>query len=114
LPRHWSEAVARAHLEAQGYRVLAENYRIRDAEIDLVAQEGKIIVFVEVKQRKSSLYGSAAEAIGPYKLRRLRKAALSYLITHYGRDDLPLRFDAILLFGTAQSYRLEHLKALMV
>lgn len=111
MARHWSEEVARRHLEAAGYTIVAENYSVRGAELDLVAERGGLIVFVEVKQRASDRYGSPAETISPAKVARLRRAALHYLVTERGRDDLPLRFDAILLSGREKGYSLEHLEA---
>ncbi|MDQ3398663.1 MAG: YraN family protein, partial [Deinococcota bacterium] len=76
--------MAKSYLEGCGYTIVAQNYRLRGGELDLVAQAGETLVFVEVKQRKSDRYGSAAEAIGPAKVARLRRAALFYLIKHYG------------------------------
>lgn len=111
--RHWSEEVAKRYLEARGYRVLAQNYHVRGAELDLVARHGDLLIFVEVRQRGSDRYGSAAESIGAAKQARLRRAALSYLMTHYGRDDVPLRFDAVLLSGKESDYTLEHLEAIL-
>ncbi len=108
--RHWAEAVAKAHLLELGYRVLAENYSLRGAEVDLIADDDGVLVVLEVKQRRSDAYGSPAESITPKKIARLRQAALVYMAERYGRDDLPLRFDAVLVSGTEARYRLEHLK----
>jgi putative endonuclease len=113
MPRHWSEPLAKSYLEQQGYKTLAENYSIRGAEIDLIMQDAGVIVFVEVRQRKSQSHGSAAESITSSKMSRLRKAALSYLVTTFARDDLPVRFDAVLISGTQEGYRLEHLKNIL-
>lgn len=79
--------------------------------MDLIAQEDNVLVFVEVKQRRDTMYGTPADAITPAKIAKLRHTALHYLIQTYERDDLPLRFDAILLVGTKAEHRLEHLKA---
>lgn len=110
MPRHWAEAVAKAYLEAQGYILLAENYAVRGGELDLVMQRGETIVFVEVRQRQSARYGSAAESLGARKLGRLRQTALAFLLERFGRDDLPVRFDAVLLQGSRTNYALEHLE----
>jgi len=110
MTRHWAEDVAKAHLEAQGYTTLATNYTIRGAEIDLIMQDGTTYVFVEVRQRKSDSYGSAAESISQKKLHRLQKAALHYTVSKFERDDLPMRFDAVLLSGVEGDFELEHLK----
>lgn len=108
--RHWAEEVARQYLIGLGYPILAENYHMRGAELDLIAKDGDTLVFVEVRQRSSSHFGSPAESIRPAKMQRLRKAALHYTTSCYGRDDLLMRFDAILLEGSQDKYQLEHLK----
>jgi len=108
--RHWSETLAKRYLEAKGYTLLAENYTVRGGELDLIMQDGETIVFVEVKQRRTDHYGSAAAAISAAKLKRLQATALHYLVEVYKRDDLPLRFDAVLLSGTQAQHKLEHLE----
>lgn len=110
--RHWAEAVAKTYLEAQGYLVVAENYTVPGAEIDIIAERGDLTVVVEVKQRRQNRYGTPAEAITPRKQARLQEAALHYLAARHGRDDLPLRFDALLLSGGVHDYRLEHLEGI--
>jgi putative endonuclease len=111
VARHWSETLAKRYLVSRGCRLLAENYTVRGGELDLVVEEGGVIVFVEVRQRRSNRYGSAAESIGSHKIARLRRAALHYLVTRYGRDDLPVRFDAIVIEGDSERHTLHHLKA---
>jgi putative endonuclease len=111
VARHWSEEQAKSYLLSRGYRLLAENYLVRGGELDLVVQEGEVIVFVEVRQRRSRRYGSAAESISAQKIARLRRAALHYLATRYGRDDLPVRFDAIVIEGSRDRFAIQHLEA---
>jgi len=111
VARHWSEEQAKNYLLSRGYRLLAENYSVRGGELDLVVQAGEVIVFVEVRQRRSNRFGSAAESINAQKIARLRRAALHYLVTCYGRDDLPVRFDAILIEGSPDRHALQHLEA---
>lgn len=110
--RHWAEGVAKTYLERCGYTVVAENYTVRGAEIDLIAEKDGVTVIVEVKQRRNGRYGTPAEAITARKLARLQTAALYYMAERFGRDDLPLRFDALLLSGDAADYRLEHLEGI--
>lgn len=110
MMRHWSEKVARTYIERLGYQVLAQNHTLRGGEIDLIAQDGPTLVFIEVKQRTTSRYGTPAEAITARKLERLRRGALHFMMTRYKRDDLPLRFDAILVHGRENAFRLEHLE----
>lgn len=89
----FGERMARLTLEAAGYRVLAQNWRCRGGELDLVTEVGEEIVFVEVRTRR----GSVPEAsIGPIKQRRLRTAAQSWLAAH-GRAANAWRIDAMLI-----------------
>ncbi len=111
--RHWAEEVAKTYLEARGYTVLAENYTVRGAEIDLVVARDGLTVIVEVRQRRSGRYGTPAETLTPHKLARLQGAALHFIAEHYARDDLPLRFDAVFVSGDARAHTLEHLEGII-
>ena len=88
------EAVARRHLEAKGYAILAERFRTRAGEIDLVVEDGRTIVFVEVKTRRSRSAGAPEESVGPLKQRRLVRMASVFLTMRglHGRD---CRFDVV-------------------
>ncbi|HEX7005297.1 MAG TPA: YraN family protein [Trueperaceae bacterium] len=107
--RHWAEELAREYLSARGYELLAENYPVRGGEIDLIMRHGEEIVFIEVRQRRNSDFGSPAESLDPRKLARLRRAARIYLARTFGRDDLPVRMDAVLVLGDRDDNRVEHL-----
>lgn len=111
--RHWAEEVARDYLEVRGYRVLAENYVVRGGEIDLVMDRAGETIFVEVRQRRNGDYGSAAETLIPRKLARVQLAARVFLMQRFGREDLPVRFDAVLVHGTRQQFRVEHLAGII-
>jgi len=78
----FGERVAAAHLEAKGYRILARNYRCREGEIDLVAQQGDVLVFVEVRARRGEEAGTAAESITQVKAGRLVAVAQAYYQEH--------------------------------
>jgi putative endonuclease len=78
----FGERVARAHLEAKGYRILAKNFRTREGEVDIVAQRGDVVAFVEVKTRRGDAMGSALEAIDRRKAERLLLAAAAYAQEH--------------------------------
>lgn len=96
-PGRNAEDAAAAHLEAQGLSMIARNYRCRFGEIDLVMRDGRTIVFVEVRARRSSAYGGAAASITAAKREKLIAAARHYLS---GRSLLPAcRFDAVLIEG---------------
>lgn len=68
------ERIAAAFLEIKGYEILDANYRYAGREVDLVARHGTAIIAVEVKLRRGARFGSAAQAVGPRKLARLRTA----------------------------------------
>ena len=92
-----AERLAAAYLEAHGLRVIARNYRCRFGEIDLIAQDGRVVVFVEVRHRRSAAFGGAAASITATKRRKILRAARHYLA---GRTPAPAcRFDALLLQG---------------
>ncbi len=88
------EALAASYLEQQGYRVRERNYRCRRGEIDLVAEEGAVLCFVEVRSTRSSAYGSPLETVDRGKQRRLIQAARHYLY-HRGLADREVRFDVV-------------------
>ena len=73
------EELARHHLEAKGYRVVATNYRCRWGEVDLIARDGPEWVFVEVRTRRSVAYGGPEESLTETKKQRLALAAQEYL-----------------------------------
>lgn len=78
----YGEQVAARHLTESGLRVLDRNWRCPDGEIDIVAVDGQVLVFCEVKTRSSLAFGDPAEAIGPAKAARLRRLALRWLAEH--------------------------------
>src|SRR5918992_4559614 len=88
------EELAVAELERRGYAILARRYRTRCGEIDIVADEGGTLVFVEVKTRADAEFGTAAEAVTPWKQRRLARMARDYL-TRERIGDRPCRFDVV-------------------
>lgn len=90
----WAEKIAVALLMLKGYRIVARRFRTRYAEIDLIVQRGKMIVFVEVKQRIDRRGG--LEAITRAQQMRISEAALVYLSTR-PPGDLQPRFDVIIV-----------------
>ncbi|MDY5971630.1 MAG: YraN family protein [Butyricicoccus sp.] len=100
----WGEAVAAAYLRKKGYRIVQQNFSTRFGEIDLIVQDARYIVFVEVKTRKSDRFGAAREAVDLHKQRRLIATAEQWLqrnptnlqprfdvVEIYGEEDLPVR-----------------------
>jgi putative endonuclease len=95
-----AESLAAAFLERQGLTILKRNYRCRFGEIDLVARSGAVLVFVEVRARKSEAFGGAAGSITATKRRRLVAAARHFLARH--RVERACRFDVVLVRGSEQ------------
>ncbi|MBX7166761.1 MAG: YraN family protein [Pirellulales bacterium] len=93
LGRRGERAAAR-YLRRLGYKIVAQGDRSRPGELDLVAVDGRTVVFVEVKTRSSHRRGHPAEAVGPEKQRRLARLALVYLKAH-GLLACAARFDVV-------------------
>jgi putative endonuclease len=75
----YGEQLAARYLSESGLTVLARNWRCRDGELDIVAREGDVLVFCEVKTRSSEQFGDPAEAVGGPKAARLRGLALRWI-----------------------------------
>jgi putative endonuclease len=86
------ELVARWYADA-GYRVLDRNWRCREGELDVVVARGPVLVFCEVKTRRTTAFGIPAEAVTATKQRRLRTLAMRWLDEHPGARARTLRFD---------------------
>lgn len=90
-----AERWAAAYLQRQGLRLVAQNYRSRYGELDLIMQDGDTLVFVEVRQRGSAAFGGASASIDRHKQQRLIRTAQHYL-SGLARTP-PCRFDAVLM-----------------
>lgn len=99
----FGERIAIEILRKKGYKILDKNFRSRFGEIDIVAQDGNTLVFVEVKTRWSKKFGDPAEAVTPWKLRAIAKTGDYYKATHPKTPDL-MRIDVVAL--VIQSERL--------
>lgn len=98
-----AEARAARYLQGLGRELVAQNYRIRGGEIDLVTLDGPVLVFTEVRQRSSTRYGGAAASVTPQKLALMHRAAQSYLLREHGREDLPCRLEVLTIDGPAET-----------
>ena len=89
------EETAALYLRRKGYKIIEQNYRYsRLGEIDLIAQEGKDLVFVEVKTRSSSSFAEPEEAVNYQKQKRIIKLAQGYLLNQK-LDQVSCRFDVV-------------------
>jgi putative endonuclease len=105
------EQLAAEHLERLGYAIVARNHRTRYGEIDLVACDGRTLVFCEVKTRRGR--GQPWDALHPAKQAQVRRMARAYLSDEADRPRVPLlRFDAVgvCIDARGRLTRLEHLE----
>lgn len=94
------EKAACEFLQKKGFTILERNARKGYGELDIVARAGKTLVFVEVKTRRGSKYGTPEEAITPWKLQTLVRSAQYYKLRHPSLPDL-MRIDAVCVSLTA-------------
>ncbi len=88
------EKTAGELLEKKGYRILERNYRCRQGEIDIVAEDSGVLVFIEVRARCSDKFGDPLETVDIVKQARITRAARQYLATQK-KPDRPVRFDVV-------------------
>lgn len=89
------EQLAADFLEKHGYRILDRNFRCRTGEIDIVAMDGKMLAFIEVKYRSSMDFGGPMPAVNLKKQQTISKVALYYLMSHGLPMDTSCRFDVV-------------------
>lgn len=100
-----AEHAALNFLKQQGLTFIARNYRCRLGEIDLIMQDQKSLVFIEVRYRKSTKFGSSAESVSNNKQQKIIRCAAHYLL-HASKNESPAcRFDVIAIYpsGTGKS-----------
>jgi len=95
MPMHGarSEEKACGFLRDRGYYIISRNWRTRTGEIDIIARDGDIVVFVEVKARASDAFGGAEAAVDHAKQQRLIAAAQAFI--EQTQCELPTRFDVV-------------------
>jgi len=93
LGRRGEDLAVRA-LKKRDYRILARRERSRLGEIDIVARDGKVLVFVEVKTRSGHRFGTPIEAVDYRKQKKLTRLALAYAARR-GWSESPIRFDVV-------------------
>ena len=100
------EELAAAYLAEAGYRILERNYRCLFGEIDIVAQEGETLVFVEVKSRSSGAYGDPQLAVGRRKQQKISRISVHYLAERR-LCHRPARFDVVAVKLFPAGHRIE-------
>ena len=94
---NWGEALTAEYLRGKGYHILDSGFRCQEGEIDLIAQKGDTLAFVEVKLRRNARMGSPAQAVDARKQHRIVQAARLYLQS-LPRPDVLVRFDVAEVF----------------
>ena len=88
------EEIAAAYLKGRKFTIVERNFRCKAGEVDIIAREGKTLVFVEVKTRRNLSFGPPQSALTPFKQRQISKAALTWL-ARKKLFDASARFDVI-------------------
>ena len=101
------EPHAELFLKKKGYRVVERNYRCRGGEVDLIALDRRVVVFIEVKARSGTGCGHPLEAITWKKRREIMQVASAWIDRH-GHSALTYRFDAIAIVWRGEHYTIEH------
>lgn len=91
------EDLAADLLQRKGYKIIERNFRTRFGELDIVAKDGKVLVFVEVKAKASDRFGAPAEMINARKQQKIKNMALTYI--NEKNFEGPWRVDAVLIQG---------------
>jgi putative endonuclease len=105
------ENIAATYLRDKGYAILYTNYHSRWGEIDIIAQQGDFIVFVEVKTRSRSVE-TALHAVSHAKMRKLTRTATCFLTTHPEYSNMFTRFDvmALVKVPSSDAFSVHHLQ----
>ena len=101
------EEIAYKYLESQGYDILETNWRLGHLEADIIAAKDGILVFAEVKTRRSDEYGAPEDFVDKRKQRAYVKIANNYILTNKRTDEA--RFDIIAIITDGQSFNIKHI-----
>ncbi|MBI5376018.1 MAG: YraN family protein [Candidatus Schekmanbacteria bacterium] len=103
------EEKAGKHLKKLGYRIIEKNFRTRFGEIDIIAEDGEYLVFVEVKTRTSSRFANPEDYVDERKQRKILKSAQIYLL-QYSLNERKCRFDVVSVSDTDKGAKVEVFK----
>lgn len=104
------EEAAVQYIRKKGMKVLERNFRCRLGELDIIARDGRCIVFVEVRTVRSKFFGTPQESVGTKKKQKLRLLA-QYYVKFRNLGDVPLRFDVVAVTGEpgGEIVKIEHI-----
>jgi putative endonuclease len=105
----WGEQTAAKYLIKRGYIILERNFRSRLGEIDLIALDGRTLVFVEVKTRQNRNYGLPCEAVNAQKLRHLKRMSLHYMAVHHA-ESRDARLDVVEILKESGRTYIRHIE----
>lgn len=105
-----AENAALDYLISHGLKLITRNFTCRSGEIDLIMLDNKHLVFVEVRYRQPSRYGTAIESITPYKQEKIKRAAQYYLLRQHLLETQACRFDIIAITQCINGPQFEWLK----
>ena len=91
------EQIAENYLKSQGYKIIKTNYKCKLGEIDIIASDKDTLVFIEVKYRKTNIFGLPRETVNSYKQQKIRMVASIY-INKNNLHNKPCRFDVVEIF----------------
>lgn len=103
----WGELKAKNFLTKKGYKVIRENFRVKLGEIDLIVKKKNILVFVEVKTRKTNYFGPPQAAVNFEKREKIRTIARIFLMKNNYKK-YKKRFDVIAIIYKNKKYSIEH------
>jgi putative endonuclease len=105
------EKLAVDYLRKRGYKIIQRNFRCREGEIDIIAQKGECLVFVEVRTKKNTAFGTPEESVTLSKREKLISLANAYLQA-YDKPPLSWRIDVVAVELTPDNRvsRLEHIE----
>ncbi len=104
----WGEKEAESYLVSKAYKIVDRNFHCEHGEIDLIAQEGECLVFVEVKTRRGTTFGFPEEAVNLKKQGHIKDSAEAYL-QEKDRENMDWRIDVIaILVGKKDEIHIEH------
>lgn len=106
---NFGETLAKEYLLGQGLQFVEANFRLRIGEIDLIMEDGEVLVFVEVKYRKSEHWGTSVEQVTAWKMQKIKLVAQGYLQC-YPKDVPYVRFDVIGISPCGTGYRFDWVK----
>jgi len=105
----WGEIKAKKFLEEKGYKIISENFRVKQGEIDLIVTKKKNLVFVEVKTRKTEFFGPPQAAVNFKKQKKIKTIAKIFLMRNRYNNYIK-RFDVISIIYGNDKVSIEHFK----